>query len=183
MYSFILGAEHCTDGVIQLNGSNIAGSGRIEVCSNGQWGTICDAFWDNRDARVVCRQLGFSPHGISNCMQQPWTLYNCSIILLFIGAIALHSLFTESLLPIAINDINCTGSEEQISACLQNAIDLHTCYYRRDASVICQPHEGILNSHTHVTYFSADYYRPNTGTNHSLNVDFQNARVTYCCFV
>ena len=66
MYSFIFGAEHCTDGVIQLNGSSIAGSGRIEVCSNGQWGTICDTFWDNRDARVVCRQLGFSPHGISN---------------------------------------------------------------------------------------------------------------------
>ena len=54
----------CTNGDIRLQGGTHKYEGRVEICNNNTWGTACDDSWSTSDARVVCRQLGFSPIGM-----------------------------------------------------------------------------------------------------------------------
>ena len=54
----------CTNGDIRLQGSTNCSEGRVEICNNNAWGTVCDDLWDTSDARVACRQLGFSSVGM-----------------------------------------------------------------------------------------------------------------------
>lgn len=57
--------ERCGTGAIRLQGGGDNSTGRVEVCLGDTWGTVCSNSWSVEDAKVACRQLGFSQNGIT----------------------------------------------------------------------------------------------------------------------
>lgn len=60
----------CQTGDLRLVEGDTPNEGRVEVCVNGEWGTICDDGWGRREAMVVCNALGFGREGevVDNCV-------------------------------------------------------------------------------------------------------------------
>ena len=55
----------CEQDDIRLQNGQNKFEGHVEVCNGGYWKTVCSNMWDDEEASVACRQIGFA--GISSC--------------------------------------------------------------------------------------------------------------------
>ena len=106
-----------TNGDIQLVGGATANEGRVEVCRNQVWGTVCDDLWSTIDASVACGQLRFSKLGKypSHAVSSVWLSNH---ILYYAGATAYSNAnFGQGTGAIHLDDVSCTGSENSLFSC------------------------------------------------------------------
>ena len=98
MVIFVLFTVACVDGTIRLiSGSSFPNRGRIEVCMNNTWGTVCTDYWDNLDAAVACHQLGYPRTGKPSRMK--WSSYCIAIFVQYNHAVStLYIILSEHLI-------------------------------------------------------------------------------------
>ena len=97
--------------------------GRLEIYINGQWGTICDDYWNDEEADVACRQLGFAG-----------------------GSVVEASRFRSSFFPpgegdqpIWLDDMQCNGAESGLLECRYRRSETGNpgCRHSEDVGIRC----------------------------------------------
>ena len=132
----ILGIAVCTQGEIRLVGGNNEYEGRVELCNNNAWGTVCDDSFGTSDANVACRQLGLSGNGMLGLCIKKLLYINCYFIA---GATArCCAAFGQGTGVIFLDDLRCTGNEASLFSCPNSGIGIHNCAHSEDAGVVCQ---------------------------------------------
>ena len=57
--------SNCTEGDVRLVGGSTHYEGRVEVCVNRAWGSVCAySQWSSQDAKIVCNNIGALTLGI-----------------------------------------------------------------------------------------------------------------------
>lgn len=62
-------AANCIDGDVRLVGGVNITLGRVEVCLNSAWGTVCQNRFGARDAKVICRQMNLPTEGAAYTLE------------------------------------------------------------------------------------------------------------------
>ena len=91
---FITESTNCQNGDVRLVGGKFVTEGRVEVCTNGIWGTVCGTGFNAIDAYVVCKELGLGLSGNSNTMTLFYLRMHQSFQSLF--SILIHFLVMET---------------------------------------------------------------------------------------
>ena len=92
----------------------------MEVYYNYRWGTVCDDGWDDTDAGVVCRQLGFGSSGTAVTSDK----------------------FGSGSGSIWLTNVACTGNESTLTHCGHLGVGISSCYHYEDAGVRCSGGNG-----------------------------------------
>ena len=134
-----------------MGGSNQY-EGRVEVCINDQWGTVCDDDWGSIDATVICKQLGYATTG-SKCKH---CIVLARVSFEFAAFLVLQVEFHTAMLSLVLvldqsiwMMLRVLQVIVQLLECSSRPITRHNCDHSADAGVGCEgnifPHKYCNN--------------------------------------
>jgi len=128
MHIGVTSNDTAAEGSVRLVGGDTTLEGRVEIFLSGQWGTVCDYYWDLADATVVCRQLGYL-----RAVEAPRS-----------------AIFGAGSGPSWYSSVRCIGTEHNLTECSKSSSSTGSaCPHSRDAGAVCSS-----QSHTLFLHFS-----------------------------
>ena len=118
---------------MRLVGGSSYNEGVVEVYYNGRWGSVCYYGWDEHDANIVCKQLGFTSAELVNFGTRQGT-------------------------DILLDNVMCSSNDTILASCSHYGVGIKVqCNYYSQyryytvAGVKC--HGMCFDSHTNTTHF------------------------------
>ena len=104
---------------VRLVGTGLKHVGKVELRYQKEWGTICQSYWDKKDADVICRMLGYK-------------------------AAVTYIYYIEGETPrrTLMYNVGCSGNEKSIADCTHDGWWSTDCGNKNNAGVLCQTDEG-----------------------------------------
>ena len=107
-------SSRVSEGSIRLVDGGSNREGRVEIFIQDHWHTICDDYWDDSDASVICKNQGY-----------------------ITGTARSSAYFGRGVGEIAMDNIACSGYEYSLTSCSHNGFFDHNCGHSEDAGVTC----------------------------------------------
>lgn len=108
-----------TEMSVSLINGRIKSEGIVRVRHNATWWTICDFQWDEREASIVCRMLGYSG-----------------------GKVVPRSTFRRDYSPMLWGEVRCEGPEQTLTSCWRRPQSRWPCNVGNQAAVSCDSDKG-----------------------------------------
>ena len=92
--------------------------GILQIYHNGQWGTICDNYWNMTGTNIACRQLGYKRAVTFNRLGQGTG-------------------------PIWLDNVVCNGGESTLDQCTHGGWGVHNCGHHQDVGIECAGNNAL----------------------------------------
>ncbi len=123
MHIGVTSNDTAAEGSVRLVGGDTTLEGRVEIFLSGQWGTVCDYYWDLADATVVCHQLGYP-----RAVEAPR-----------------YAAFGAGSGPSWYHSLYCTGTERNLTECSKSSSGTGSaCSHSRNAGAVCSSQSNAL---------------------------------------
>ena len=110
---------------VRLSGGTTSSEGLLEVYHDNEWGTVCDDLFDDKAGHVACRQMGF--------VNASWY-----------GHVATSA--APATQPIWMDDVQCSGTETDITDCPSNGWGNQNCGHYEDVQLVCETGAGLATT-------------------------------------